>query len=179
MSIFFPSSLHCNYLSTVRNIDITTCAIQIINNVVLFHNIKSCLNQKLLKQGKCYLLKSKNYCITLYICKKANDHNSHKSILDKLHKCTLYMNIASWKKNSTIKRRIEKVAYIIIRTQKDMIISVSQCGSVVSSAMHIAQFNQSGVLKSQCLVAAIFLMYSWRMGVGLWNLSLVQLYHVI
>ena len=64
------------------------------------------------------------------------------------------------KENRTIKRRIEKktVAYIIIRTQKDMIILVSQCGSVVSSAMHIAQFNQLGVLKSQCIVAAIFLM---------------------
>ena len=33
---------------------------------------------------------------------------------------------------------------MIIRTQKDMIILVSQCGSVVSSAMHIAQFNELG-----------------------------------
>ena len=59
-----------------------------------------------------------------------------------------YMNIPSQlKKNSTIKRRIRNVGYIIIRTQKDMIISVSQCGSVVSSVMHIAQFNQLGGLK--------------------------------
>ena len=35
-----------------------------------------------------------------------------------------------------------------------------QC--VVSSVMHIAQFNQLEVIKSQCMVPAIFLMYQVR-----------------
>jgi hypothetical protein len=54
------------------------------------------------------------------------------------------------KKNSTIKRRIEKKSCLHDNQNTkghDHFGFPVQCGSVVSSAMHIAQFNQLGVLK--------------------------------